>query len=360
MSPEYIKLIERKNPLLIGVVSLQSNFEILHEAGIKNMDAIEASFKEDTYVFYFSKIAIDAVNNYLLKCIKDNNPCIDKFYEEGLKWNKKADEWVKKSQDSSLQIDNDTYTLVKNDLRRIFHYSTIMPWWILSSINVALERGEDKFQYNKAITMFEELRGQTKYPQFFEHVTKRYFEGSVINKAINDDLASLLTPHELGLILIGKSNITNQQLEQRKKFCIIEISADNEDEVTFSYDENQLKNKQAQSSVEIKEIKGAIAYRGFTKGKVKIVNSVSDMQEFQEGGILVSLNTSPALMSAIIKCSAIVTDEGGIMCHASIISRELKKPCIIGTKIATQVLKDGDMVEVDADKGIVRILEKSS
>jgi len=51
---------------------------------------------------------------------------------------------------------------------------------------------------------------------------------------------------------------------------------------------------------------------------------------------------------------AFVTDEGGIVCHAAIIARELKVPCIIGTKFATQIFKDGDMVEVDADKGIVK------
>mgnify|MGYP001564748046 CR=1 FL=1 len=54
------------------------------------------------------------------------------------------------------------------------------------------------------------------------------------------------------------------------------------------------------------------------------------------------------------KAAAFVTDEGGILCHAAIVARELKKPCIIGTKIATRVFKDGDMVEVDATKGIVR------
>ena len=59
---------------------------------------------------------------------------------------------------------------------------------------------------------------------------------------------------------------------------------------------------------------------------------------------------------AIKKAVAIVTDVGGITCHAAIVSREMKKPCVVGTKFATQVLKDGDMVEVDADKGVVRIL----
>jgi len=54
------------------------------------------------------------------------------------------------------------------------------------------------------------------------------------------------------------------------------------------------------------------------------------------------------------KAVAFVTDEGGITCHAAIISREMKKPCIIGTKIATRALKDGDLVEVDANKGVVR------
>tara|TARA_Y100000310_G_scaffold338021_1_gene426573 strand:- start:1597 stop:1776 length:180 start_codon:yes stop_codon:yes gene_type:complete len=54
------------------------------------------------------------------------------------------------------------------------------------------------------------------------------------------------------------------------------------------------------------------------------------------------------------KAAAFVTDEGGVTCHAAIVSREMKKPCIIGTKIATKVLKDNDLVEVDANKGIVR------
>lgn len=60
------------------------------------------------------------------------------------------------------------------------------------------------------------------------------------------------------------------------------------------------------------------------------------------------------------KAGAIVTDEGGILFHAAVVSRELSIPCIIGTKIATQVLKDGDLVEVDAEKGIVKKLELDS
>ena len=54
------------------------------------------------------------------------------------------------------------------------------------------------------------------------------------------------------------------------------------------------------------------------------------------------------------KAKAVITNEGGLTCHAAILSRELKIPCIIGTKNATKVLKDGDIVEVDAGKGIVK------
>jgi pyruvate,water dikinase len=57
------------------------------------------------------------------------------------------------------------------------------------------------------------------------------------------------------------------------------------------------------------------------------------------------------------KASAFVTDEGGLMCHAAIVSREMNKPCIVGTKSATRLIKDGDMIEVDADKGIVRVIK---
>lgn len=64
--------------------------------------------------------------------------------------------------------------------------------------------------------------------------------------------------------------------------------------------------------------------------------------------------TRPELMPAVKKAKAIITDEGGLTCHAAIVSRELGVPCIIGTKIATKILKDGNLVEVDANKGIIR------
>lgn len=113
---------------------------------------------------------------------------------------------------------------------------------------------------------------------------------------------------------------------------------------------------------EVKELKGSVASKGHAIGEViifsyaKSEDHAKKTQDMKEGSILVTEMTRPNIVTALKKCGAIVTDEGGITSHAAIISRELQKPCIIGTKIATKVLKDGDMVEVDAEKGIVRIL----
>ncbi|MBI4453487.1 hypothetical protein HY636_02480 [Candidatus Woesearchaeota archaeon] len=93
------------------------------------------------------------------------------------------------------------------------------------------------------------------------------------------------------------------------------------------------------------------------KGTVKIVLTTEQGNKVKEGDILVVRNTNPNLIDAINRASAIITDEGGITCHAAIVSRELGKPCIVGTKIATKVLRDGDVVEVDIEKGIIKKLK---
>jgi len=109
---------------------------------------------------------------------------------------------------------------------------------------------------------------------------------------------------------------------------------------------------------DVGEVKGMPACVGKARGIVKIIVSASDMPKMREGDVLVSPATNPNILPAMKKAAAIVTDEGGITCHAAIVSRELGIPCVIGTKIATRVFKDGDVVEVDAARGIVKILEK--
>ncbi len=111
---------------------------------------------------------------------------------------------------------------------------------------------------------------------------------------------------------------------------------------------------------DLTEFGGQVAYSGKTRGIVRKIMSYSRSNEMKEGEILVTAMTTPEFLPALMKCSAFITDEGGIACHAAIVAREMKKPCIVSTKIATKVLKTGDLVEVDADNGIVKIIKKSS
>ncbi len=105
--------------------------------------------------------------------------------------------------------------------------------------------------------------------------------------------------------------------------------------------------------------KGVSAYGGVIKGEAKIIFSTDDFSKINDGDIIVSSTTRPDYLPYMKKAGGFITNEGGLLSHAAILARELKKPCIIGTKIATKVLRDGDLVEVDADKGVVKILKKA-
>lgn len=106
-------------------------------------------------------------------------------------------------------------------------------------------------------------------------------------------------------------------------------------------------------------IKGQIAYNGKVSGVVRIViDPLKYNGLFDNDDILVTGMTRPEFLPIMKKASAIVTDAGGILSHAAITARELKKPCVIGTQMATKILKDGDMVEVDADNGIISIIKR--
>lgn len=148
-------------------------------------------------------------------------------------------------------------------------------------------------------------------------------------------------------------------LEQRKRKSVlipdvyfVPISLKNylKDHPTYHFDFPTL------DSEKNKEVRGQVAHKGLARGKVRVLRRKEQIAEVLDGDILVAPMTTPDYLPAMKKAAAFVTDEGGITCHAAIVARELKKPCIIGTKIATKVLKDGDMVEVDAEKGVVRRL----
>src|SRR3990167_306349 len=103
--------------------------------------------------------------------------------------------------------------------------------------------------------------------------------------------------------------------------------------------------------------KGTVAQRGYAGGKALVLPMMRNHEEIAEldkrmrkGDILIAETTSPDIMSLCHKAAAIVTDQGGMLSHAAVISREFGIPCVIGTNRATEIIKTGDLIEVDAEK----------
>ena len=122
----------------------------------------------------------------------------------------------------------------------------------------------------------------------------------------------------------------------------------------------------SQTSVDF--VTGRVANRGVRiQAKVRIIrrdyssreNTQKQIDAMRQGEVLVSETTDPELMGAFHKASAVVTDIGGLLSHAAITSRELNLPCVVSTSNATKVFKTGDLVEVDTEKGVVRILQRA-
>ena len=170
-------------------------------------------------------------------------------------------------------------------------------------------------------------------------------------EATKDELVNLN-----GLEVVDDKLPNLDELRKRKNGYVMLIHPD----FTFelSYDQlEETKRKINHVSDFDGEIKGTIARKGKIEGVVKVILDPENNKNFQEGEILVTSMTRPDFVLIMKKAGAIVTNEGGVTCHAAIISREIGIPCIIGTKIATKVLNDGDVVEVDADNGIIRIIK---
>ncbi len=102
------------------------------------------------------------------------------------------------------------------------------------------------------------------------------------------------------------------------------------------------------------EIRGVIGCQGKYKGEVIIIRSIKDKAKFRKGAVLVTHDGSAEMTMFLKQAGAIVTEQGGMICHAAIVAREMKIPCIVGTKNATKLLKDGDLVEIDAFRGTVK------
>jgi pyruvate,water dikinase len=176
------------------------------------------------------------------------------------------------------------------------------------------------------------------------------------------DIYMFYTRDEISSLLHKNINMPKEDLEKRKKYCLLHYSG-NKINIYNGKEALEMKKKILESSLPDKDIasfSGSIANKGVVAGQAKVlkVDNPTEIQRIaktlNEHSILVTGMTNPTMMVLIQKVKGIITDEGGITCHAAIISREANLPCLVGCGKATIVLEDEDYILLDADNGIVR------
>jgi len=160
---------------------------------------------------------------------------------------------------------------------------------------------------------------------------------------------------EIENVLFNKADL-KKEISERKKKCFFLVKPSGEYIVAGDKDADKYFACLVKSVYNSREFRGVTASKGVATGRVRLILKIGDMNSFQTGEILVTNNTTPEFVPVMKKAAAIITEQGGLTSHAAIVSRELNKPCIIGIKNIATILKTGDMVEVDADHGIVKIL----
>ncbi|MBI4153301.1 hypothetical protein HY497_02155, partial [Candidatus Woesearchaeota archaeon] len=156
---------------------------------------------------------------------------------------------------------------------------------------------------------------------------------------------------------MGSEHIPDKRTLRRRKenyvfYCDVDkeyVFVGNE---TKRFEQKELEKEK--ELAELREVHGQSACSGVVRGRARIIKLRKDFDKIEKGDIIITFNTNPTYVPYLEKASGLVTNEGGMLCHAAIVSREMNIPCIVGAINATKVFKDGDRIELDARNGIVR------
>lgn len=175
--------------------------------------------------------------------------------------------------------------------------------------------------------------------------------GEILN--INPERALMLLPEEVKTAL--RTGKFPAKFNRRKTFAM--LFGKNKLSVCWNKEADRMFAREyadLAADKNIKELKGNAVYAGLVRGQAYVALNYNDFVKMPAGAIVICSMTRYDAVPFLKKVKAVVTDQGGLTCHAAIIAREFKIPTIVGTKIATEVFKNGDMVEVDANTGVVR------
>lgn len=315
---------------------------------------------KNTSPFLFYKLFNDFCNYYEI-----NRAII--FYNHilcGLSFEEKLAQFLAKRINNQKIIENYLIALTVPPKR----YKEFTKIYNVSSRLIKEKRGilkKERFNFEE-----KQLIEQIGYNRYFfevaERISNKIFKVSeklltliAQNKKINPNNLLWYLPKEISSLFKKGERVAPEKIKKRKSLYVF-LEKNSKFKLLTGGGAKKIisQNLISEKTSKLKSISGTVASPGFARGKVAIIRAPNEMKKMDKAEILVSTMTSPRLYGAVYKAKAMVTDEGGIICHAAIISRELGIPCIIGTKIATQVLKDGDLVEVDANRGVVKIIKR--
>lgn len=275
--------------------------------------------------------------------------------------------WIENSYAQGIKL-NEAYFLKR--IRNFLKEGLDIEYKIAELKSAPRTSRQQKRHLIKKLDLDGQFREILKWIEFFGwlHDTRKavmmecYYYFSIILKEIGRRLG--LTLDEMYYIdhykieeMVLKRKVDRSLIRQRRKLCAYFIWPDRYKIIAGRQAQVWKRLVLGGQYQAVQEIKGISASVGTAVGKAKIVKSIKDGSMIRKGDILVASMTRPHWMPFIKKASAIITEEGGITCHAAIVARELNIPCIIGTKIATKVLKNGMLVEVRANHGVVRIIK---
>ncbi len=167
-----------------------------------------------------------------------------------------------------------------------------------------------------------------------------------------EDLVHLTETELLVSLRQGSPVVTQEEILRRRSAFCMTVEGPNIETVAEEREQDKYNAFDFDEELAF-PLRGTTAFEGFVRGNACLVGGPVDVSKVSGGnGVLVTPMTTPDLMIGIEKAAAIVTDEGGLLCHAAIISRELQVPCVIGTKYATRALKDGQACTVDARRAV--------
>lgn len=226
---------------------------------------------------------------------------------------------------------------------------------------------------NNLLVLGDDLKMKSR-PLFIEIMTSilyRFAELAAKQNSLNvEDVKFLSFDEVIHLMETGKRADSQVIHERQKSFviycedgCLFPVTGEQKQTVLERFKEPDYKK--------ITEFKGVVANKGKIVARARIILPEYEQEyesfvkklhsmEMNNGEILVTETTSPDFVPLMKKAGGIIANQGGLNSHAAIMSRELGVPCLVGTYYATDILSTGDLIELDANSGVVRIIEKST